>query len=119
MIKIKLGELVSNVENVQNLLKNKLPIKVAYRLNRLSTKIDSELKTYNDTKNTLVLELAKNLPDNTKITQENPEELKEFNKRHNELLSTELELDFDKISIEELGDVVVAPNELVSFIFKE
>lgn len=116
-MKIKLSEVVNNLENLQNLFKNKLPVKVAYRLKRLSAKLDSELKTYDETKNALILEIAKDLPDNTKITKENVEELKEFNKKHAELLDTEVEIDFEPINVEELGDIVVAPNELISWIF--
>jgi hypothetical protein len=119
MIKIKLSEVINNLENLQNLFKNKLPVKVAYRLKRLSAKLDSELKAYDETKNAMILEIAKDLPDNTKITSENVEELKEFNKRHAELLAEEIEIDFEQLSVEELGDVVVAPNELVPFIFKD
>lgn len=116
-MKIKLGEIVSQLENIRNLLENKLPVKVAYRLNKLSKKLDSELKSYNETKNAIVLELAKDLPDPTRITEENPVELAEYNKKHKELLEEEVEIDFEKIKVEELGEVVVSPNELVDWIF--
>lgn len=116
-MKIKLGDIVGNSENLQNLLKTKLPVKVAYRLKRLSQKLEGEIKTYNETRNALVLEIAKDLPDPTKITAENQEELQEYNKRHNELLEMEVEIDFEPISIDDLGEVEVAPNELISWIF--
>lgn len=127
-MKITLGEIIGGIDNegksigldnLQNLLKSKLPVKIAYKLNKLYQNIINELKSYNETKDSIVLDLAKDLPDPTKITSENPELLAEFNKRHNELLGMEVEIDFEKISVDELGDLIVSPNELISWIFKD
>lgn len=116
-MKIKLQEIISQTENIKSLLQNKLPVKIAYRLNKLSGKIDHELKTYTETKNGLVIEYGEK-QENGDIKVTDPEKLVEFHTKHNELIEMDVELDFEKLKIEDLGDITLSPNEIIPFIFE-
>lgn len=116
-MQLKLREIVANVENIKSLLNNKLPVKIAYKLNKLSGKLDKELVPYSETKNKLILELGEK-QENGETSITDTEKKAEFFKKNDELLETEVEIEFDPIKIEDLGDITVAPNELVSWIFE-
>jgi len=117
-MQIKLKDIVFNVENIKKLLENKLPVKVSYRLRKLAVKVEKEYNIYSETKNSLILELGTKQEDNTFTIKVTDDKFKEYNEKHNELLEQTVEIDFEPIDIEELGDVVVSPNELVEWIFK-
>ncbi len=116
-MQIKLSDIVGNIENIKSLLTCKLPIKIAYKLNKLSNKLDRELIYYSEIKNKLIIELGEK-QENGDIKIVDPVKIKEFEEKHQEILSADVELDFEKIKVEDLGDIVVSPNELVNWIFE-
>lgn len=117
-MQIKLKDIVFNVENIKKLLENKLPVKISYRLRKLAAKVEKEFNVYSETKNSLILELGTKQEDNTFSVKTTDEKYPEYVEKHTELLEQTVEIDFEPIDIEELGDVVVSPNELVEWIFK-
>ncbi len=116
-MKIKLSEIVNNIENIRALQEVKLPVKVSYRLKRLTDKLQSPLKTYDEKRNELVKEFGDEQEDKT-FAVKDPEKLKLFMMKFNDLVAIEEEVDFDKIKIDDLGDVKVEAKLLVDFIFE-
>jgi len=117
-MKITINKLVESVPDLKAILATKLPIKVAYRINKLvNNQIERELKQYDEARISLVNKYGdKDEKGDLKVTD--PEKIKEFMKELNELLAMEIELDFTPIKVEELGDVQVEPKSLVSFLFE-
>lgn len=93
------------------------PVKVSYKIKRLIDKLAPILKTYDEKRNDLIKELGEKQEDgSTKITD--IEKIKLFYEKLNELLSTEEEVEFDKIKVEELGDIAVSSKLLLDFVFE-
>ncbi len=113
---IKLNDIVSNVENLQELQSVKFPVKVSYRIKRLVDKLDPILKAYNEKRNDLVKEFGEEQEDKS-IKVVDPEKLKLFAEKLSELLTTSEEVEFDPINVEDLGTVEVPAKLLVSFVF--
>ena len=120
---MKLITIINEQANLAKLMELKLPVKVAYRLNKLANKFDTEIKFYNDKRNELVKELGEkkldeegNETDQIEVKKEN---LAEFYKKINEMVEIETEVNYEPISISELGDIVIEPKLLSETFFKE
>lgn len=116
-MQIKLNDVVSNVENLQALQEIKFPVKVSYRIKRLIDKLDPILKAYNEKRNDLVKEFGEEQEDKS-VRVTDPAKLISFSEKLSDLLTSEETVDFEKIKVEELGDVEVSAKLLVSFIFE-
>jgi len=120
---MKLITIINEQENLEKLMELKLPVKVAYKLNKLAHKFVSELKFYNDKKNELITELGEKKLDaegnETEQMEVKQGELKQFYKKLEEIVEVETEVNFEPISISELGDIVIEPKLLSETFFKE
>ena len=126
MIELKLRDVVGSYEGLGNLMKAKLPIKAAYHLKRLVQKIEPDMKSYADSRKTLVEQYGK--PEvNEKdepigMFKFEPESAKQFEKDHDELLDTDIKIDLDALPIAALGESAeVAAEDLLACdkFFKE
>lgn len=99
------------------LLETKLPIKASYRVMRLLDKLQPELKIYENKRNELVKEFGEE-QENGEVRVVDPKKLEEFQKKIIELLDIEVDVDFEKLKLDELGDVIIAPKDLIPFIFE-
>lgn len=116
-MKKTLKEIVENTENIKSLLEVKLPAKVAYRLSRLGDKLQSILKTYDMERGKIIREYGEVGEDGSyRVTD--PKNIEEAEGKLAELLSVEEEIDFEPIDIDSLGEVAVAPNQIIPWIFK-
>jgi hypothetical protein len=114
-MKILAGELRDTVEGLREITDKELPVKPAYWLSRLSSKALSELKIFEETRIKLVKKHAKkddkgkpifdNKEKRFKIKDEN-----KFTEEYIELAKQEVDLEFDPIKLDALGDVSIKPN---------
>ncbi len=116
-MKIKLADVINNQDNIRALQEVKLPVKISYRIKRLVDRLQSPLKTYEEKRNELVKEFGDEQEDKT-FAVKDPEKLKLFMAKFNELVQVEEEIEFEKIKIDDLGDVKVEARLLVDFIFE-
>ena len=115
---IRLGDIVGNVSNIQELQKVKLPVKVSYKIMRLANKLDPILKSFNTSKDELIKEFGEKNADDDNYTVKDPIKLGEYVKKLGELLDTKERVEFTPIPIADLGDVQLEANLLVPFIFE-
>ena len=117
-MQIKLSDIVSNIENIKNLQEVKLPVKVSYRLKRLVNKLDPILTTFNEKKNDLIKEHGELDEETKNIQVKDPEKLKLYFAKLTDLLAVQEEVEFEKIKIDDLGDVKLEAKNIVDFIFE-
>lgn len=116
MIKVKISDIVNETENLKTLQTMKLPIKVSYRIMRLINKLQSELTIYDTKRNELIKEFGE-VNEEGNYSVKDPEKIKEFTEKIKEVLEVEIEIDFEPIDVEMLGDLQVEPRLLTPFIF--
>lgn len=115
-MKVTLKQILDSQQPIARLMDLKLPPATAFRLGRIVSKLDSELSVYNDQRLKIVQEFGEPMEDgmNFKIKDEN---IDEFNKQMNELISVEIDVEITPISIEELsagGNTVTARDLLAA-----
>ena len=123
---MKLATIINSQEALKNLTQLKLPVKVSYKISKLINLMIPELKVFDEAKLQLVKKLG--LPaENTSIVNGEPQEwqvlpknMEEFQKDLTTLIEQEVDLGFtadkplEKISLESLGDVSIAPQDLIN-----
>lgn len=116
-MKIKLSEIVDSEDQMNELQKISLPVKVSYRIKRLADKLQPILKSYHTNRNELIASLGEK-GENNAYSILDADKFKEFTQKLTELTEIQEEIDFEQIAIDELGEIQIPPNNLVGFIFK-
>jgi hypothetical protein len=112
VITAKLGEIFTSVEVLTEVMKQKLPVKAAYRLSRIADEINGEMKKMDEFRIKLIESLGEKGEDgNSKVKEEN---MPEFREKYAELMSTEVQLNIKPIPISWLGDFDIEPGKMIS-----
>jgi hypothetical protein len=96
-----------------------LPLKVAYWIGRNVAKLQSELKSLNDSRVSLVKKYG--AEDDKRVWNVKPENYGKFNEEFSALLATECDIDIKQFSFDDLGDMKMSAQELnaIEFMVKE
>ena len=118
MIKLTIGDLVNSTEALQKLADKQLKAKLAWQVARLLKMIDAELQSFNDTRMNLVKKYGEKDETGSLITDDKgnckilPDLVNEFSKELKELVDTEIELNSNKLKIEDLENLDFSPAEM-------
>ena len=112
-MKFALGEIRMMKDPMVRLLDRELPMKVAWKLNKLVKKFDRELAEIEEFRVNLVRKLG--------VPEEGKEEslvvpddqMQNFVDEFNELLNQEVEFEYEQISIEEFGDLQMNAKDMM------
>jgi hypothetical protein len=119
-MKFNLGEIYGLTRSLQKLTDKELPIKVSFRLYKFLKDSSAEMETLEKARVKLVEKYAepKEEGKEMKVADENRDK---FQEEFSGLLGEEVEIAFDPISIEDLGDIAMSTNDLIPMqkIFKE
>lgn len=124
MVKMKLGEVNLCVRILEKFIENDLPIKTAWRLNKIFKVLIDEFNEIENFREKLIRQYGDEMQmeDGSialKVKEENAEVYME---KLNEFLNEEVELNIDPVSIEDIGDSInlsVANAQLLSKILKD
>lgn len=114
-MKVKLIDIYSSVAALNKLMEQPLPAKVSFRLMKLLNSVNEEVKMIEEQRMKLV---KKHAEDGVTVSETKREEfLKEFA----DFLNDEIEMSWEPISVDVLGDLELSVAELsrVQFLFKE
>lgn len=101
-IKLTIGKLKSIEESLGQLVNEKLPIKIAYRVSKLLPILQKEFKEAEDFRLKLINKYGTEGEDGN--ISVNPENMEQFITELNELYSEEISFEFEPISVEALPD---------------
>jgi len=127
-LKLKLGELNIVLESLNKLIDKEIPIKTSYKLSKLTKKIIDEYSIYEENRMKLINKYAEKDVDNNIIINKKDnsttmigENKINFNKEFTELINIEMELEFEKIKLDDLGEISISPRDLLylNFLFDE
>ena len=111
MIKTTLGILKQSEQALSKLMNANLDIKTAYTLGRIANKIGQELKSTENLRIKLVEKYGDKDDKGKHVVPEDKKE--EFWAEYSELLEVEVELNFNKITLEKLAKVNMTPADMV------
>ena len=117
-MKIKNEVLVNSVQVLRKLNNAELPVRVSYKLAKNIKSIDKELKIYEEEKQKLINKYGEKDEEGKSKVNENGMinilDTENWNKDIKELLEIEVEINVEKINIDELAksDLKITPSEL-------
>lgn len=118
MIKVKISDLVGSTEALQKLAGKELKARLAWQVARLLKAADAELQSFNDTRMELVKKYGNKDENGELITDDKgnckiPEEyVSTFSDELTELVETEIEINSNKIKIDDLENLDFTPAEM-------
>lgn len=125
MIKVQINDLLNSTEALQKLSKTDLKAKLAWQVARLLKAADKEIQEFNETRLKLIQKYGEKDESGELITDEKgnckilPDSLDSFSTELNELVNSEIELNVNKIAIDDLDSISFTPadmNSLENFI---
>ena len=108
-MKLKLGTIVNSKEAFQELLKEKLPIRKAFKIKEVLKLIEPKFETYEDLRSKLIMDkygIQKGESGNWKVKESMT---KEFYSELQELQSEDVELDIVKIKLPDDDNIKITP----------
>lgn len=118
MIKVSLNDIVNSSSTFRELSEKQLPIRVAFRIARLIRELDKENTTFENSRRAIIEKYAMRdeagkiaQADNGNIILQQ-DKIEDCNNELNELLSAEVEINADKISIEDLEKIEMTPAQV-------
>lgn len=115
---MKLNVLIQSQVALANLLQLKLPMKTAYKISKLISKIHPEVRLYEEQRVKLVKELGYEIEGKKDQYQVHDENVPQFQEKMNELGDVEVSIDFapdkpfEKIKLAELGNSEIQAQDL-------
>ena len=114
---IQLGQLDALISSLSNIISKELPIKISYRLSKLLKVIASEHELMIQQRNEIINKHAEKDEDgNVKQLDDNKINISSpilYQKEINELCEIGFNVDFERVSIDELGDINISVQDLL------
>ena len=113
MYKVTAKDIMDSVEVLKKLMEKDLKAKTSYKISRLVREVEKELNEINKTYQGIVIKYGEPSEENSDqyVVKEN--NIEEYNKEINEFLMSEVELNVNKIPIEELENENFTPTEII------
>lgn len=118
MITITLEQLLNSTDGLKGLSQKQLKARPAYAISKILKAADAEMTTFNDTRMELIKKYGEKDETGELKSDENgnvhivDEMLSTFNKELQDLLSTSIDINANKIRIDDIGDVEFTPAEM-------
>lgn len=118
MIKIKIGALLNSTEALQKLASKELKARPAWQTSRILKAAEKEIQEFNEARMKLINKFGEKDEAGQLITDEagnckiNPDNISDFNAEFNELVESEIEINGNKININDIEDVDFTPAEM-------
>jgi len=112
-MKITIKQLLDSVTPLNEIITLDFPVKYSFRLAKLAKSLTADLEMATEKDQSLISKYGTQDEENEgqwKIDQEN---IEEFSKQRSELMSEEIEIDFEPISLSDVGDISIKPKDLM------
>lgn len=118
LIEVTVEEIVDSTSVVKQMMNMAMKSRVAYQIARLARELENELKTFENERMKLIQKYGEKDENGDLKTDENgqytipKDNIKEFGDESNELLETKVELNVNKIKLEDL-DCELNPGQIL------
>lgn len=114
---LKLRDIIYNEESIRNIQKTEFPMYISFRIKQLVKSIASDVDNFHLVKNELIKKIG--IYDKETDTYTVPKDkMEEFTKELESVLNADVNIDFEKIKVEDCGKVAIKPVDLVDWIFE-
>jgi len=110
-MKIKMKDVVNGADALQRLMANPFPVKLSYKLSRILTDADRELKTFEKLRFDLIKKHGEYQKE-TDIWQVGAENTAAYNAEYGELLDVGISVWGERIKLDALGSISISPADL-------
>lgn len=120
MITVKLSNIIDSTEALKALMTKPLKARTAFAVARIAREVEKEYNLFNQSRTELIQKYGeKDENGELKVTEEgnytvSKDNIAEFNTSFQELLDTEIEVNAEPVSMDDLGDVDFTPNEVLN-----
>lgn len=118
MITVKIADLLNSTDVLQKLAQKDFKAKLAWSIARLLRTAEEEIKNFNETRMNLITKYGEKDDNGELITDDNgnckivPESIVNFSNELEDLLQTEVEINANKIDIEQIENLNFTPSEI-------
>lgn len=120
MITVKIEDLLNSVDTLQKLAQKDFKAKLAWQVARLLKSAEAEIQSFNETRMNLIKKYGEKDENGELITDENgnckiiPEDIETFTNELNELITSEVEINANKLDINLFGDIDFTPSNMAA-----
>ena len=119
MIQVTLNDIITNNNLFREIHNKPMTARAAFKVARLIRELDKENEMFDKQRIEIIKQYAKR-DENGDMVEENNQviidenKLNEFEKEFNSLLETQVEVNAEKLNIEDLGDIQLTPQQTMS-----
>ena len=120
MIKVSLNDIINSVETFQTIMQQSFKGSLAFKIARLARELNKEMETFNEQRRKILDSYSMKDADGNVETDENgnikiiPEKIPEFINEFGNLLSTEVEINADKLPMDKIDDFDITPQQMLN-----
>jgi len=119
MIKVTLNDIITNNNLFREIHSKPMPARTAFKVARLIRELDKENEMFDKQRIDIVTRYAKRDENGDMIEENNQvliddDKMKQFQDEFNALLDTEVEVNAEKLSIDDLGDIELTPKQIMN-----
>lgn len=117
-ITLKLNEVISIWEKLNNLLDKEMSAKLSFKLSKILNTLSKEIMAYEVSRKKLIERFAKKNSEGQVIFNENnqavfePMNAQKFNDEYLQLIDVDIKVSYDPISLSEFNDIKLTINEM-------
>lgn len=120
MIKITVNNMIKSIDTFNKILQQSFKGSLAFQIARIVRELDKEMQTFNNEKTKLIQKYAEKDEKGNLIVDENDNvkidnsKIEEVNKEFESLLQTEIEINAEKLSINNIDNFELTPQEMLN-----
>lgn len=120
MIKIKLNDVVNSTDTFTKIMQQSFKGSLAFKIARLARELDKEMQTFNSERQKIIEKYGEKDNDGKVITDDkgmvkfDNNKIQELNDEFNTLLDTEIEINADKLPMDNIDDFEITPQEMLN-----
>ena len=120
MIKVSLNDILNATETFQTIMQQSFKGSLAFKIARLARELNKEMDTFNEQRRKLLEKYCVRDEDGNLKQLENgnvqviPEKISEFNEEFNSLLATEVEINADKLPMDQIDNFDITPQQMLN-----
>lgn len=118
MINTTLNDILNNNDIFRQVYQLPMPARTAFKIARLIRELEKENTTFNESRDKILEKYAMR-DDNGAMMQEDnqvmisPDRAEDFQKEIDSLLKTSVEINADKLTLDDLADVSLSPKQII------